>query len=101
MIKIENESAIVGNVKLTVLSSSNDDLKLEISRESNGSTFESAKDKAENIDYGFTNDSSSLYLNSFFSYPPDDLLRDQEVSETIVTGGQNCLSRSFVPSCDL
>ena len=67
IIKIEDERAIVGNVKFTVLPSSNDELKLEISRESNGSKFESAKDKAENIEYGLTNDSSSLYLNSFFS----------------------------------
>lgn len=79
MIKIEDERAKVGNVKFTVLPSTNDELKLEVSRESNGSTFESAKDKAENIDYGFTNDSNSLYFNLFFSFPSQDLLRDQEV----------------------
>jgi phage shock protein PspC (stress-responsive transcriptional regulator) len=79
MIKIDEEIAKVGKVEFTILPATNEHLVLELLRESNGSTFESAASKASNIDYHFVSDDKTLKLNSFFSFPTEDLLRDQAV----------------------
>lgn len=79
MIKIENDLATIGNVHFTVMKTNDEDAKLEIVKSSKGSTFETAHEKAERIEYGFSNDSLTIFLNAYFSFPSSDLIRDQEV----------------------
>ncbi|HAW19412.1 MAG TPA: hypothetical protein DCX14_04445 [Flavobacteriales bacterium] len=79
MIKIKDDSAFVGTVDFTVLPNPGDEPIFEITKEANGSSFELAMQKAKAIQYLYSVDSNAIALNAFFSFPTQDMLRNQEV----------------------
>jgi hypothetical protein len=82
----DNQNPLIygSNIRL-IVRSTNDSLgSISVEKSSRGKTYELAKERAENLQYGYTFDKNTLMLNSYFTNDISHKFRDQGI-EVIVT----------------
>jgi len=70
-------------VRLIVKSTRDSVAKVKLNRSARGSSYDIAKDRAENISYNYSIENKELNLDNHFIIAKDDKNRDQEVEVTI------------------
>ncbi len=79
LLKIEDESITMQGVRFKYIKSEDSLFHVYQSLSCRGNTHEKALERAENIDHSIGLRNDTLFVNSGYSFPTDDKLRDQEV----------------------
>lgn len=81
-LKINDDSAYFGNVRLDIEKSANDSFLLEVNFAARGETGKEAIELAKNINYGFAQEDSLLKFNTYYSIV-NQKWRNQHVKMTL------------------
>ncbi|MEM9076180.1 MAG: PspC domain-containing protein [Bacteroidota bacterium] len=71
------------DVSFKIRKSDDNEVKLNIRKDSHGSTTIKARERAKNINYGYSLDQGNVVLDDHFTTDPSNKARDQEVTTTI------------------
>ncbi len=76
----EGQEVLVSEDVRVYLKKSKDSIaRIEIRKNADGSSFQSAKETAERIDYAYAIEGNSIVLNDFLTTPRENKFKDQEV----------------------
>ncbi|MFX0556635.1 PspC domain-containing protein [Maribacter sp. CXY002] len=78
-----NKMLVSQDVRFRIKKSKDSIFRVEIRKEANGSSFVEAKERAEQIDYGYMMEGTTLELNDFLSTSGETKFNDQEVRVNI------------------
>ena len=78
-----NEYFFQNNINVDVQKSRDENYYIEIIKEARADDYDVAKERAQNIVYQFTQDSTTLSLNKYFQFPIENKWRNQNI-EVIV-----------------
>jgi hypothetical protein len=83
MAVVDGEEVLLGEVKLDVERSGNDEFVILVKKTSRGKTRELAKESSENIIYHYSQNDSTLYFDPYFVLAKDEKWRGQEIFITV------------------
>ncbi|MFH6604378.1 PspC domain-containing protein [Maribacter algicola] len=73
------EILVSEDVRISLKKSKDTIARLEIRKNADGSSFQNAKETAENIDYSYTIEGNSIVFDNFLTTPRENKFKDQEV----------------------
>ncbi|WP_273567411.1 PspC domain-containing protein [Maribacter halichondriae] len=73
------EELVSEDVRVYLKKSKDSIARIEIRKNADGSSFQSAKETAERIDYSYVIEGNSIILNDFLTTPRENKFKDQEV----------------------
>jgi len=71
------------NVRFDMRKADDAALELKVRKDADGSSFRQASERAANVDYSYTLEGSTLFLNDYFTTPSENKVRDQKVRLTL------------------
>ncbi len=83
MAVVDGEEVLLGQVKLDVERSGNDEFAILVKKTSRGKTRELAKESSENIIYNYSQKDSTLSFDPYFILAKDEKWRGQEIYITV------------------
>ncbi|RAJ16817.1 PspC domain-containing protein [Olleya aquimaris] len=78
-----NQVLFSQGIRLIVKSTKDSVAKLRVDKSARGSNFNTAKNRAKNINYNYTLNGNNLILDNYFTVPNNAISRDQEVELTL------------------
>lgn len=78
-----NSVYVSRGVRLVIKSTTEETAKIKIAKYVNGKDYETAKEKADRIQYNYTVTGKTINLDSYFSVEKEDRIRNQEVRVTV------------------
>lgn len=70
-------------IRLIVKQSESDNARIKINKEASGISYDSAKERARNIDYTYLFEDNTLKLNGYFLFDPNDKHNRQRITVTL------------------
>jgi hypothetical protein len=83
MAVVDGEEVLLGQVKLDIERSGNDEYAILVKKTSRGKTRELAKESSENIIYNYSQKDSTLNFDPYFILAKDEKWRGQEIYITV------------------
>ncbi len=85
MVYDDNGTALLysNDIRFDIKKSEDSIVRFKIRKDANGSSFESARERSNNIDYGYTFENNELVLNDYLTTGTSNQMRDQEVRSTL------------------
>ena len=83
MAVVDGEEVLLGQVKLDVERSGNDEFAILVKKTSRGKTRELAKESSENIIYNYSQKDSTVNFDPYFILSKDEKWRGQEIYITV------------------
>lgn len=78
-----NEVLVLDNVRFNLKKSKDSIIRIEVRKESNGASFNEAKEKSTAIEYSYTIQGNTIVLDDFLTTSSENKFKNQEVRVTL------------------